>query len=135
MLPERIEAKIDRATVGQGCWLWTASRVHGYGSSSVGSTNWRAHRLVYTLLRGAIPEGLVIDHLCRTPRCVNPDHMEPVTVRENTRRGFAWRKKNRCRRGHEMTEQNTRLTTNKGRPVRHCRQCEYIRGDVAWPSI
>jgi hypothetical protein len=49
----------------------------------------RAHRFAYELLVGPIPEGLVIDHLCRNRRCVNPAHLEPVTAEENWRRGDA----------------------------------------------
>lgn len=48
-----------------------------------------AHRLIYTMLIGEIPEGMVLDHLCRNRRCVNPHHLEPVTVKENTHRGEA----------------------------------------------
>jgi hypothetical protein len=67
-----------------GCWLWqrTIDR-GGYGALN-GST---AHRFVYEMYRGPIPEGLHIDHLCRVRHCVNPDHMEPVTKAENCRRG------------------------------------------------
>ncbi len=135
-LPDRIEAKIDRSQVGQGCWIWTACKTRlGYGKSCFKGKLWGAHRLVFTLLRGDIPKGLVLDHLCRNPSCVNPDHLEPVTHGENLRRGFTRADIRHCKRGHEFTPENTRRRTNRGRPVRVCRQCEYIRGDAAWPSI
>ena len=70
-----------------GCWWWTKSRsADGYGWASLDDKTHQAHRLVYTLLRGAPPEGKVLDHKCRVRHCVNPDHLEPVTNLENLRR-------------------------------------------------
>lgn len=69
------------------CWLWTGTiRPDGYGQVTVGRKQQRAHRLVYELLVGPIPEGLTLDHLCRNPPCVNPDHLEPVTLKINIER-------------------------------------------------
>ena len=71
-----------------GCWQWKGSLTYdGYGS--FGGTG--SHRYVYELLVGPIPTGLTIDHLCRNTWCCNPDHMEPVTRAENTRRAHAGR--------------------------------------------
>lgn len=70
-----------------GCWNWTGGTTKGYGSfSAVGRKKVYAHRFSWELHRGPIPDGLVIDHLCRNTRCVNPDHLEPVTQLENVRR-------------------------------------------------
>lgn len=70
------------------CWRWLkALDKDGYGTCSVDNRYVRAHRLSYEWDRGPIAEGLVLDHLCRVSACVNPDHLEPVTVRENTLRG------------------------------------------------
>ncbi len=76
-----------------GCWIWTgATNRAGYGNinrtRSDGIT-WAAHRYFYTKLVGEIPDGMTIDHLCRHPWCVNPDHMEVVSRSENTRREAA----------------------------------------------
>lgn len=70
-----------------GCWLWGGARSGlGYGIIRRGKTQF-AHRWMYVQHRGPIPEGLALDHLCHTPPCVNPDHLEPVTNAENLRRG------------------------------------------------
>jgi hypothetical protein len=84
VLTERICSKIE---VTGFCWLWTAAlRPNGYAVCYYQGKIYGAHRLVYTLLVGPIPEGLELDHLCRVTRCVNPDHLEPVIRRENLRR-------------------------------------------------
>ena len=80
-LPERIAAKIDASG---DCWVWQGCLSGGgYGYVRWQGPSRPAHRVVWSLLVGAIPEGLVIDHLCRVRRCVNPDHLRVVTNREN----------------------------------------------------
>lgn len=67
-----------------GCWLWRRSKSpDGYGWSSLHNRTYQAHRLVYEMTVGTIPEGMVLDHLCRVRHCVNPAHLEPVSMREN----------------------------------------------------
>lgn len=69
-----------------GCWLWAgADNGDGYGKFR----GEYAHRLSYKRHKGPIPDGMHLDHLCRVPCCVNPDHLEPVTNKENARRGRA----------------------------------------------
>jgi HNH endonuclease len=69
------------------CWMWQGGdQGEGYGRMSVNRRNVPAHRAYYEQVHGPIPDGLTIDHLCKVPGCVNPDHMEPVTFRENRRR-------------------------------------------------
>lgn len=94
----RFWAKVDKGDPA-GCWRWTASGVHGYGQFSVAGALILAHRYSWELLRAPIPAGLTLDHLCHTNStdcpggkscphraCVNPDHLEPVTMYENLRR-------------------------------------------------
>lgn len=71
------------------CWEWTAGTINGgYGlfQESAGK-GMVAHRWLWLYIVGPIPDGLVLDHLCRNPPCVNPDHLEPVSQAENVRRG------------------------------------------------
>ena len=88
---ERIYSKIQPEP-NSGCWLWLgAADRKGYGFTRypIDGTNRvkNVHRVVYEMERGPIPEGLSIDHICRNPSCVNPDHLEAVPQSENVRRG------------------------------------------------
>ena len=121
MLPSNVADKIE---VGD-CWHWTGAASHdGYGRVYTERGVKYAHRVVWELLVGPIPEGLVIDHLCRNRSCVNPDHLEPVTRKENQRRGQANQNiaKTHCKRGHEFTEENTYIQPSTGK--RGCRRCK-----------
>lgn len=90
--------KANRYTVedcghGTPCWIWQLSTVGaGYGRFQVDGKKHLAHRWHYEQVHGQIPDGLELDHLCRQYRCVNPDHLEPVTHIENVRRGWAARR-------------------------------------------
>lgn len=100
-LPRHIRRNI--APGDNGCWLWKRSRSEdGYGWASLDNKTWQAHRLVYVLLRGAPPDDLVLDHLCRIRHCVNPDHLEPVTPRQNLERGETTTSATTCTEGHEL---------------------------------
>ena len=72
-----------------GCWLWIAGvNKDGYGGFRADTRTWLAHRVSYEHFVGPIPEGLELDHLCRTRSCVNPNHLEPVIHIVNVRRGL-----------------------------------------------
>ncbi len=115
----RFWAKVKK---GDGCWEWQGALIKGYGSFRT-VTHWYAHRWSYQQAVGAIPDGLQLDHLCRNPRCVRPDHLEPVTGGENVRRGHTARG---CSRGHKFTEENTYYRPD--RPwQRQCRACIRLR--------
>jgi hypothetical protein len=107
------------------CWLWTAGLLtQGYGSYWHDGKTRRAHRFAYELLVGPVPDGLVLDHLCRVKNCVNPDHLEPVPSQVNVKRGYNRHKvRNACHLGHEYTEANTRRTAGH----RECRECGRIK--------
>lgn len=100
-----------------GCWLWMGTirnKQHGYGAFSVGARQLvSAHRFAWEAFRGPILDGLQIDHLCRNTCCVNPDHLEPVTPKENTIRstvGIAAKRrhaaKTHCPYGHLLDGRN-----------------------------
>lgn len=88
-----------------------------------------AHRLVWELLVGPIPQGKQIDHLCRNHACVNPEHLDIVTQRTNLLRGFGAAglnaRKTECKNGHPFTPENTYLyPAGRGRGTwRNCRTC------------
>lgn len=111
------------AVMADDCWLWLdALDDLGYGRFRFDSQSPHelAHRVGYRLLRGPIPEGLVLDHLCRRPQCVNPWHMEAVTQRVNILRGESPAAVNaireRCSEGHLLTAR----ADGRGRVCRPC---------------
>lgn len=140
---ERFWHYVDKDAPG-GCWWWTASLTHaGYGrwgESSTPKGYAQAHRTSYGWLVGPIPEGMELDHTCHNAdptcpagdaclhrRCVNPAHLEPVTHRENGRRGMGFAgtrsRQTHCKRGHLFDEANTYIT---GRGTRCCRACRWL---------
>lgn len=107
-----------------GCWDWMAARLpQGYGLFKVGGKMVRAHRMAWQLFHGPIPEGLTLDHLCGRPCCVCPAHLEPVTMKENLRRGNGIparnARKTHCKYGHEFSAENTIIKAGH----RQCRLC------------
>lgn len=122
--------RVDKDTES-GCWIWGgATDRHGYGSVTINYKRHKAHRLAFELLKGPLIVGMSLDHLCRNPSCVNPDHLEQVTQLENVRRGDAmWvnglrnAQKTHCKKGHAYTADNTYRPKNGGRA---CRKCQSI---------
>jgi len=123
----RFWSRVERAGPGE-CWPWQACLTStGYGTFSARQKQIYAHRFAYEAVKGPIPAGLVIDHLCFNRPCVNPEHLEAVTLAENNRRGDGFAAKNlaktHCPRAHPYDEANT-LVTPSGR---QCRTCENAR--------
>ena len=117
----RFWAKVD---VTDGCWFWQAATSLGYGLFfPEHSIRVLAHRFAYETLIGPIPPTLQLDHLCRNRRCVNPDHLEPVTIQVNILRGEGHAAKNaaktHCPQGHAYDLFNTHHFDGE----RHCRLC------------
>ena len=135
---ERFHSKYEVAD--DGCWLWTATLGHtGYAIFHIESRDALAHRWAYEQFVGPVPDGLELDHLCHTRdgtcpggtscchrRCVNPEHLEPVTARENVRRGKSFAAvhaaKTHCVNGHLFDEENTLVLGDGGRRCKACRR-------------
>lgn len=118
---QRFFAKVE---ITNSCWLWKAGTARlGYGSFWYGRHR-PAHAVLYEILVCPIPKELECDHLCRVPACVNPDHIELVSHRENLLRGkgFIPQKaaQTHCVHGHIFSEENTYLRPNG---TRFCRAC------------
>lgn len=124
-LPLRFWRKVNAHP--SGCWFWQAVRNNGYGRFHVSyGVSVYAHRAAYESLRGPIPTGLQIDHLCRNQACVNPRHMEAVTNRDNTIRGVGraayLAALTHCQRGHPFDIFNTYQYPSGRRQCRECRR-------------
>ncbi len=111
------------------CWNWTGAKSHDYGCFWEGTRVVGAHRFLWEQVNGAVPEGLELDHLCRNPACVNPQHLEVVTRRENILRGMLPEinkqhqlSKTYCPRGHAYDNENTYIIPSNGSRV--CRVCK-----------
>ncbi len=113
-----------------GCMEWTGHLTNsGYGTIKEGGRGTRtlkAHRLAYEQAYGPIPDGLVLDHLCRNRKCCNPDHLEAVTMQVNTLRGASpiaeLARKTHCPHGHPYDAENTIWRANGARACKGCRE-------------
>jgi hypothetical protein len=119
----KIEIKEDLAFDGSYCWVWVrCTQPNGYGRVGLNNEKHTSHRAFYQLMVGPIPEGMELDHLCRVRNCCNPEHLEPVTPREN------------CMRGVGITSLNAKKTAcgkcggpyspPNGRRERRCLSCK-----------
>lgn len=113
-----------------GCWVWTGPLSAGGYAIWHRRGRWAsAHRAFYEIYVSSIPEGLVIDHLCRNRACVNPDHLEPVTHDKNVRRGeLGWGADGLCRQGlHDITDPvNVYVCATEIPQKRRCRECRRV---------
>jgi len=114
-----------------GCLIWTGAITtpQGYANANVGGRTVLVHRLIFELLVGPIPEGHQIDHLCRVRACINVEHLEPVTQRENILRGTSpsavHARQTECIRGHDLGPGGDVAIDPRG--SRRCRVCTRIR--------
>lgn len=135
-LPKRFLNKIVRSS--SGCWNWIGCvHANGYGHVRFNGRVLMAHRVVFTLLVREIQSPLTLDHLCRNRKCVNPKHLEIVTLKENILRGNGAAaqnsRRNRCVLGHPFDSKNTWYAKN--RIERVCRICAARRSRKYQDSI
>lgn len=121
-MEERFWEKVQKT---EGCWLWTgAINTNGYPALTEPGHRGRqvrAHRYAYELLVGPIPEGMQIDHLCEVKRCVNPQHLEPVTAEVNSMRYRG--KKTHCKHGHPLDGWRRLCVHGEYKVRRYCTTC------------
>ena len=127
----RIRSRISVEDRGHKTACWISDRAcqpNGYTKIGIDNRTYLTHRVAYETFIGPIPDALVLDHLCRQRACCNPEHLEPVTTRENLLRGdtlpAAETAMTHCQANHEFTPGNTRVTS---RGKRACRACDAIR--------
>lgn len=123
---------LTRTMVTDKCWIFLGARVSaGYGKLQYAGTDYSTHRLAYEVANGAIPAGMVVDHLCHDPSicsggtcphrlCINPDHLGLTTRGENAARSTR-SAATRCVNGHEFTAENTGRAASSGH--RYCKAC------------
>lgn len=126
----------DKFTVGDGCWEATHTSP-GHLIKATGVREQRGyvriagktvglHIVLWRLFNGPVPEGLVLDHLCRNTKCVRPDHLEPVRQGVNVARGERWGPpRTHCTAGHPLDDGNTYVSTEGVRRCRICRKEYY----------
>ena len=117
----------------EGCWEYQGSTVRGYCRIQLKGIGHQAHRVSYETFIGEIPEGLTIDHLCENKICINPDHLEAVTMKVNVLRGTAVSainaRKTHCNKGHEFSGRNLvmKKKSKSSGMERVCRICKNSR--------
>ena len=113
--------------ISERCWTWMGSMYqNGYGK--IGRRGYMVHRIAYELTKGKVPRNMCLDHLCKNRACINPDHLEIVSLVENVMRGDSQHavnaRKTYCKHGHEFTEANTYRDPIKN--SRNCRKCRNL---------
>ena len=126
---DRVLNRVERIPFS-GCWVFTGAINHfGYGIVGLQNSKKidRTHRVAYRHFKGEIPTGLVIDHICRNPACVNPRHLQAISQSDNIKRSLLVKMRGartHCKHGHEFTPENTKYV--KGQRGRRCAKCLQI---------
>jgi hypothetical protein len=124
-LPDRFWHKINKT---DSCWLWMGKIDDGYGRFFINGKHYLVHRMAYAVLKNKLQENTQVDHLCKVRNCINPDHLEEVTSKENTRRGLSGKfntDPNKCPYGHDydyLLEGKA-----KGSVYLSCNKCKYLK--------
>jgi len=131
--PEALLRVLSKVAYADDCWMWQgAKNASGYAIATVNRQAVYVHRLTFWIVKGPVPNGWVVDHLCRTPSCVNPLHLEAVLTAENTRRGTGNSRKTHCPAGHPYDASNTSVHVDtRGYQRRNCKACRDAR-NKAW---
>jgi len=112
--------KVEKTPI---CWFWTgATRNRGYGDAWANGKHYAAHRLAYEAVVGPIPKGLTVDHKCGVTSCVNPSHLQVMTMLDNCLLGSK-AQNTHCPKGHPFSEENTFWIKTS----RSCRICKRAR--------
>jgi len=113
------------------CWPWLGKlKPDGYGQLLVDGKNQFPHRMAVILDGREIPEGMLVDHICRNRSCVNPRHLRVVTHAENATENSSSpsalnKAKTHCNNGHPLAGDNLAIQLKNGKPKRRCRACAY----------
>ena len=112
------------------CWKWKGYKnIKGYGQIWVKPKLYPAHRISFLMYKGSIPNGMVLDHICRIRNCVNPWHLRVVTVKENVLCGIGkpaiLAAMKICSKGHPFNGKNLGIDKNRGQ--RYCKECRRLR--------
>lgn len=122
------ERFVSRINFTPTCWFWTFKSDNGYGRFWLNRKSELAHRIAYLIWQGEIPTEKQLDHLCRNRNCINPAHLEPVSIKENVLRGQGITAQNaqktHCKLGHELIESNL-YASKRGNRV--CAKCQLSR--------